>query len=632
VPQDSTPPPSSDDSPATIDAAVAAAPATGKSADEDPVPDDPETDTSGEPVAEAPVAEPPVAEPPVTESPAPSAAESPAESPEPDPADPDAAADAAPATEADAEQPRDETTDAAPVTEAEQPRDETTDAAPVTEAAPVTDAAAAEDAADAGTEGDPGTDGDLGTDGDPEAAEETEPHGDAEPDATEDQRPRAGVAAVAAAAKGPAAKDPAAKVRGAVESPWDLEPGWDPSEEKEALRRLTTRRRGPVWARALVALGAVLVLASVTGLIAGKALLDRYAGSVHQESLLGGARATVAASGVGGGEVAAAPIDGPLNILLVGIDERTYAPSDGARADSIIIVHVPADHQSAYFISVPRDSRVQIPAYPKTGYEGGTDKINAAFAYGFLNGGGRAGGFELLGLTLKQLTGISFNAGAIIDFDGFRSVVDAMGGVNMCVDEQTISVHTGWDASGKETPPYRIVPPDYTAVKIPGVRPQVYDVGCQTMEGWEALDYVRQRELLPDGDYGRQRHQQQFLKAVAKKLTSLGVITNPLKLDSVLRSAANTLTFDGGGYSVTDWLFNLKGISPGNITMMKTNAGQFNTEYHGGQAFEILDQTSLDLFQAAKDDTVDQFVQSHPDWVSGDTAPLPSSGSPSPSN
>jgi polyisoprenyl-teichoic acid--peptidoglycan teichoic acid transferase len=544
VPQDSTPHPSSDDSPATIDAGGAAAPASGTPDADDPVADDPESDTSGEPVAEPPAVQPPASEAPATDQP-------PAGQP----------AGEAPAT-----------------------------------------VPAADPAADA----------------EPEPATDTK---------AADPERRAAVAAIAAAMKGLAA----AKAARPAVPPADRQAGWDPADEKPDLPPSIPRRRGPVWARALVVFGAVLVLSSATGLIAGKALLDRYAGSVHQESLLGGARATAAASGAGGGEVAAAPIDGPLNLLLVGIDERTNAPGDGARADSIIIVHVPADHQSAYFISVPRDSRVSIPPYPKTHYEGGTDKVNAAFAYGFLNGGGRPGGFELLALTLKQLTGISFNAGAIIDFDGFRSVVDAMGGVNMCVDEQTTSVHIGWDASGKETPPYRIVPPDYTPERIYGIRPQVYQVGCQTMQGWDALDYVRQRELLPDGDYGRERHQQQFLKAIARKLTSLGVIGNPLRLDSVLRSAANTLTFDGGGYSVTDWLFNLKAISPGNITMMKTNAGQFNTKYYGGQAFEILDDTSMELFQAARDDTVDQFVQAHPDWVSGDST-APSSPAPSSSS
>jgi polyisoprenyl-teichoic acid--peptidoglycan teichoic acid transferase len=469
---------------------------------------------------------------------------------------------------------------------------------------PTADAAVTEGAVTEGSDG-PEPEPDAA---DPDAAEPDAADPDAaEPDATEPDATEPDAAERDAAdAHAPEADGPQPDGADAVEPEGPPPPA---------------RNRLPLWARALVVVGVLLMVVSLTGLVAGKELLDRYTNGVHQQSLLGGARATAAASGAGGGEVAPAPIDGPLNILLVGIDERTYAPADGARSDSIIILHIPANHESAYFISVPRDSRVRIPPYPKTGYAGGTDKINAAFAYGFLNGGGRAGGFELLALTLQQLTGISFNAGAIIDFDGFRSVVDAMGGVYLCVDEKTTSVHIGWDADGKETAPYDIVPPDYTPEKIYGVRPQVYDVGCQTMAGWEALDYVRQRELLPDGDYGRERHQQQFLKAMAKKLTSLGVLGNPLRLDSVLRSAANTLTFDGGGYSVTDWLFNLKGISPGNIIMLKTNGGQFNTEYHGGQAFEILNDASLQLFQAARDDTVDQFVLAHQDWVSGDGQP-----------
>src|SRR5262249_18490346 len=104
-------------------------------------------------------------------------------------------------------------------------------------------------------------------------------------------------------------------------------------------------------------------------------------------------------------------------------------------------------------------------AYPRTGYTGGRDKINAAFAYGFQPGGGRAGGFELLALTVKQLTGISFDGGAIVNFAGFQSLVTALGGVDLCVDEKVVSIHTR----------------------------QVYQPGCQHMAAWQALDYVRQR-------------------------------------------------------------------------------------------------------------------------------------------
>src|SRR4029079_8691398 len=110
---------------------------------------------------------------------------------------------------------------------------------------------------------------------------------------------------------------------------------------------------------------------------------------------------------------------------------------------------------------------------------------------------------------------------------------------------------------------------------IRGITPQVYEPGCQHLAAWQALDYVRQRELIPDGDYGRQRHQQQFLRAVMKEGTSTGVLNNPLKLDAVLRSAGQAVTFDGGGVSIDNWIFTLKGLSANDVVMIKTNGGNF---------------------------------------------------------
>jgi LCP family protein required for cell wall assembly len=378
------------------------------------------------------------------------------------------------------------------------------------------------------------------------------------------------------------------------------------------------------WLRTLIQTGIVLLVvgAGVAGTAA--VVLHRVDSAVRQTPLLGGAAAS--APGGGGGPLPVS-IPGPLNILLIGTDDRPGDVVDGSRSDTIIIVHVTADHGHAYLVSIPRDSRVEIPAYPKTGYLGGRDKINAAYAYGFLNGGGRAGGTELLALTLKQLTGITFNAAAIVNFAGFQSVVDTVGGVDMCVDEKTVSVHIGWDSSGRETAPYELVPPAYTAVRIPGVKPQVYLPGCQHMAGWQALDYVRQRELIPDGDYGRQRHQQQFLKALLEKATSAGMLTNPVKLNTILTQLGSTTTFDGNGYSATDWLFTLRDISSDRITMVRTNGGAYNTEVIGGSDYEILTPDSLELFRSMLDDRVGAFVAAHPSWVGTDNAPT---ASPSP--
>jgi len=355
----------------------------------------------------------------------------------------------------------------------------------------------------------------------------------------------------------------------------------------------------------MVLVGAVLVVVSATTVIGGRYLLGRYTGTVAQENLLGDA----AASPTPGRTVA----DGPLNLLLVGVDERANDPAGGARADSIIMAHVTAAHDRAYLISIPRDTYVDIPAFGPSGYPGGRDKVNAAFQYGAAGAGGRSGGFQLLAATLRELTGVSFNAGVIVNFAGFQSMVGALGGVDLCVDEKVVSIHVGTDAQGRVRAPYEITPGG--AVPVPGVTPQTYQPGCQHLAAWQALDYVRQRELLPDGDYGRQRHQQQFLQAVLQQTTSTGVVTNPVKLDAVLRAAGQAVTFDGGGSSIADWAFTLGGIGPGDLTMLRTNGGHFNSEQVAGQSVEVLDEVSWQLLEDVRDDTVSDFVAAHPDWV-----------------
>jgi LCP family protein required for cell wall assembly len=361
----------------------------------------------------------------------------------------------------------------------------------------------------------------------------------------------------------------------------------------------------------LVIAGALLMLLSGTAIAGVTVLLDRYTGSVHQQSLLGSEAMAAGTS-----------INGPLTMLMVGIDERPGPNAEGARSDSIILLHITANHDAAYLVSIPRDSRVTIPPFPKSQYAGGTDKINSAFFFGSQNGGGRSGGFELLALTIKKMTGITFNAGAIVNFSGFQAVTKALGGVHMCVDEKTTSIHIGQDSHGNFAAPYRMTA-NLTPVPVPGVKPQVYLPGCYDMTDWQALDYVRQRELIPDGDYGRQRHQQQFIKALGKKTLSSDVVTNPKKLDGVLRAAGGALTVDSGRFALTDWLFTLKDINAANVTMIKTNAGSFHAETINGQQFETLDATSLDMFRSIRDDNVAAFVAQHPDWVSADGAATP---------
>jgi polyisoprenyl-teichoic acid--peptidoglycan teichoic acid transferase len=373
------------------------------------------------------------------------------------------------------------------------------------------------------------------------------------------------------------------------------------------------RLRAPLWARLAVGAGTLLIVVSGGSLVAGKALVAHYSAAVVHEGGLGAAAAKVDSRG-------GTAIAGPLNLLLVGIDERAGEAAMGARADSIIVAHVPGSHDAAYLVSIPRDTRVTIPADPAGGYPGGVDKVNAAFQFGSLHGRGRDGGLALLAQTVSGLTGgrLTFNGAAIVNFDGLRGLVRAIGGVRMYVDEQVTSVHIGHDLrTGREGVPYHINEDGTPGGLKPHMQPQVYDVGWHDFSDWQALDYVRQRDLLADqdGDYGRQRHQQQFLKAVLAKVTSTGVLTNPLKVNAVLSSLGKALSFYNNKVDLLDWIFTLKAVTPGGVTMIKTNDGRFNPETIDGVAYEELSPDSRQLLAAMADDQVPSFIATHPSWV-----------------
>jgi LCP family protein required for cell wall assembly len=387
---------------------------------------------------------------------------------------------------------------------------------------------------------------------------------------------------------------------------WDTDADPRPDDRRRTRRR---RPKAPLWARLLVSFGAVLMLTSGTAIVGSRVLIAQATKSVTQTSLLGGA---------GNQAVHHVNINGPVNILLVGTDGRPDNPGDLGRADSIIILHIPASHDQAYLVSIPRDTLVRIPAFPKTRYRGGQDKINAAFAFGALGGGGFPGGTELLADTIKSLYGIGFDAAAVVNFAGFDQVVDALGGVDLCVDEKVTSIHVGFTKNGKEALPFT-QDADLRLHPVPGVTPEVYNPGCQHLAAWQALDYARQRDLLAngDGDYGRQRHQQQFLKAVFKQVLSSGTLTSPAKLAKVLDTVGKAMTIDTGGISIGDWIYAMRGITGSGMTTIKTNDGQYDSiNVPGIGACEQLTDTSLQLLQSVKDDNVAGFITQHPDWVS----------------
>ncbi len=175
----------------------------------------------------------------------------------------------------------------------------------------------------------------------------------------------------------------------------------------------------------------------------------------------------------------------PVNVLLIGSDTRPQEGDDG-RSDSLILIRM---DESAGFISMlsfPRDLWVDIPGY-------GTSKINNAYGWG---------GPELTIRTVSELTGQDINEYVIIDFQGFQSLVDAVGGVFLDIDRRYFN-----DNSGPG--------PSYDAIDL--------EPGYQKLDGVNALDYVRYRHT--DSDFARIARQQQFLSDLKRQTNRLGNLT-----------------------------------------------------------------------------------------------------------
>lgn len=208
--------------------------------------------------------------------------------------------------------------------------------------------------------------------------------------------------------------------------------------------------------------------------------------------------------------------------LLAGSDTREL--SDGAqfqasgasavtgqRADTVILVHIPTGSAKVTLMSFPRDSYVQIPAF--------TDKagVTTAAHYAKLNEAFAIGGADLLVKTIEGLSGLPVDHYLQINFDGFRKIVDAVGGVTLCV---------GTTRSDKDSGDY------LTA----GTHPNV--------SGAEALAFVRDRKGLASGDLDRIADQQYFVSQVLKKVLAAGTLANPVRLTSLLNATTESLTAD----------------------------------------------------------------------------------------
>ncbi|MGW1030047.1 LCP family protein [Streptomyces sp. NPDC002577] len=213
-----------------------------------------------------------------------------------------------------------------------------------------------------------------------------------------------------------------------------------------------------------------------------------------------------------------------MNLLLVGTDERDKISwEDKAKyrlggapchcTDTIMIVHISQDRKHASVVSLPRDSYAELPPHidETTGMKHHSHpvKINAAYA---------EGGPQLTVRTVENMTHLKIDHYLEVDFTSFMKAVDALGGVQICTSKPLVDSHTGLDLSP----------------------------GTHTLDGGEALQYVRSRYVDAGSDLSRMQRQQRFLVAVIAKATSTDVLLNPVKFRDVSRAVLGSMRADKG--------------------------------------------------------------------------------------
>ena len=272
-----------------------------------------------------------------------------------------------------------------------------------------------------------------------------------------------------------------------------------------------------------------------------------------------------------------------LTFLLVGTDSRSPQPTTGSdapagvdpgsqRSDVLMIARLNPDRTTAAVVSIPRDSWVDIPGH-------GQNKINAAYAIG---------GPSLLIETVENLTNIRIDHFAVIDFAGFRAMVDAVGGIDVGIDSPTINGDV------------------------------IFHAGVNHLDGGQALSYVRQRYGLVGGDLDRAQRQQNALRALIARVADRGMLNSPTGvynlLDAIAKSVSVDDTLSNGGLRAL--ASSMHSLRPTDITFLRAPVAEFGWE--GPQSVVRLDYTRAgELWIAMKNDRVDHYGAANPNDALG---------------
>ncbi|MDO5737586.1 MAG: LCP family protein [Propionibacteriaceae bacterium] len=255
----------------------------------------------------------------------------------------------------------------------------------------------------------------------------------------------------------------------------------------------------------------------------------------------------------------------PLNFVLMGTDARN--PDERGRSDVLMVMHIPGDRETAYLVSLPRDYWVDIPGR-------GNAKINAAYSWG---------GPALTVATVEQLLDIPIDHTAIINFEGFKDVIDALGGVTV------VNRHAS-SSGGMDFPK-----------------------GPVDLTGESALRFVRERKNLPDGDFSRAERQRDVIKAIVGKLTSKGVLTNPAMFRDAVTTLGPNFTVDSGldNGTIVEIGLGMRITSGDSIKSLMAPTAGFGTSADK-QSYVQVDGKKLDeLATALRTDTMAEYYAAH---------------------
>ncbi|MFM1917673.1 MAG: hypothetical protein RJB01_1188 [Actinomycetota bacterium] len=237
----------------------------------------------------------------------------------------------------------------------------------------------------------------------------------------------------------------------------------------------------------------------------------------------------------------------PFTVLVMGSDSRIGKDNRGygkasdygdvERSDTTILLHVNADRTQALGVSIPRDTWITLPTCTNDGKDVGgyAGRFNEAMV---------VGGPGCVIKAVEEMSGLKIDNFMVVDFGGFKRITEAVGGVEICLEEPVNDPKSGLKLSA----------------------------GKHVVSGEQALAFVRARKTLGDGsDTSRIRRQQAFLSSMARKVLSSDVLLNPAALFSTLNAATESLTTDpqlANTDNIVELAVSMKDLRPTNITFV----------------------------------------------------------------